>query len=209
MDATVLRAAALAMVPFGHWDEADLFEWHPCEDQPACTAMHGDPCACAGVPWPSAAVRAAVTAATSLIRAQVAEEIAQAIEAARGDRCPECLGKPASVRWAVPRYEKVGRCGAGHAWTLRAGDWVGPAEVARAHRGASHSIVRTDETVPSGTIFGMPTRALHESDENFARRCAVLRGVQAMGNTWICGCLRNEADAHRVGCPEYPEGRRG
>lgn len=24
-----------------------------------------------------------------------------------------------------------------------------------------------------------------------------------------CGCLSNNADAHRVGCPDYPEGRRG
>jgi len=26
---------------------------------------------------------------------------------------------------------------------------------------------------------------------------------------WPCGCLRNDADAHRVGCPLYPEGREG
>jgi hypothetical protein len=25
---------------------------------------------------------------------------------------------------------------------------------------------------------------------------------------WPCGCLINDGDAHRVGCPEYPEGRR-
>ena len=24
-----------------------------------------------------------------------------------------------------------------------------------------------------------------------------------------CGCLRNDADAHRVGCPDHPEGVRG
>jgi hypothetical protein len=23
---------------------------------------------------------------------------------------------------------------------------------------------------------------------------------------WACGCLRNEAGAHRVGCPDHPEG---
>jgi len=26
---------------------------------------------------------------------------------------------------------------------------------------------------------------------------------------WPCGCLINDGDAHRVGCPEYPQGRRG
>lgn len=26
---------------------------------------------------------------------------------------------------------------------------------------------------------------------------------------WPCGCLINEAGAHRVGCPEHPEGVRG
>jgi hypothetical protein len=25
---------------------------------------------------------------------------------------------------------------------------------------------------------------------------------------WPCGCLVNDGDAHRVGCPEYPEGQR-
>lgn len=26
---------------------------------------------------------------------------------------------------------------------------------------------------------------------------------------WSCGCLRNDAGAHRVGCPDHPEGIRG
>ena len=26
---------------------------------------------------------------------------------------------------------------------------------------------------------------------------------------WSCGCLINDAGAHRVGCPDYPEGIRG
>jgi hypothetical protein len=26
---------------------------------------------------------------------------------------------------------------------------------------------------------------------------------------WPCGCLKNEAGAHRVGCPDHPEGVRG
>ena len=31
----------------------------------------------------------------------------------------------------------------------------------------------------------------------------------APAHLWPCGCLRNDAGAHRVGCPDYPEGRRG
>lgn len=26
---------------------------------------------------------------------------------------------------------------------------------------------------------------------------------------WLCGCLVNDAGAHRVGCPDFPEGRHG
>jgi hypothetical protein len=26
---------------------------------------------------------------------------------------------------------------------------------------------------------------------------------------WPCGCLRNDAGAHRAGCPDHPEGVRG
>lgn len=26
---------------------------------------------------------------------------------------------------------------------------------------------------------------------------------------WACGCLVNDGDAHRVGCPDHPEGVRG
>lgn len=26
---------------------------------------------------------------------------------------------------------------------------------------------------------------------------------------WKCGCLRNDGGAHRVGCPDHPEGVRG
>lgn len=29
------------------------------------------------------------------------------------------------------------------------------------------------------------------------------------GHLWPCGCLRNDAGAHRVGCPDHPEGVRG
>ena len=35
-------------------------------------------------------------------------------------------------------------------------------------------------------------------------RCAQLR-AQAT-HLWPCGCLPNKAGAHRVGCPEHPQG---
>lgn len=78
--------------------------------------------------------RVVLDAATPLIaarvREQVAEEIAQAIEVAQGDRCPTCRGKPASVKWRGLR--KLGRCGGGHEWEAR--HWAAPADIARAHR---------------------------------------------------------------------------
>jgi hypothetical protein len=30
-----------------------------------------------------------------------------------------------------------------------------------------------------------------------------------LASRFACGCLRNSADAHRVGCPDHPEGVRG
>lgn len=36
---------------------------------------------------------------------------------------------------------------------------------------------------------------------------AAQRGTAPDSGTWeSCGCLRNEAGAHRVGCPDHPEG---
>jgi hypothetical protein len=29
------------------------------------------------------------------------------------------------------------------------------------------------------------------------------------GGLWLCGCLINDGGAHRVGCPEHPEGVKG
>ena len=43
-----------------------------------------------------------------------------------------------------------------------------------------------------------------------ARREEILRRfAPPQPSLWPCGCLRNDAGAHRVGCPDYPEGRRG
>lgn len=33
--------------------------------------------------------------------------------------------------------------------------------------------------------------------------------VVLAGHLWTCGCLINDAGAHRVGCPDHPEGVRG
>jgi hypothetical protein len=40
----------------------------------------------------------------------------------------------------------------------------------------------------------------------------VLREVcrhPSTSHLWPCGCLKNDAGAHRVGCPDHPEGVRG
>lgn len=56
----VYRDAAKAMVTSDYdADEDRCFEWHPCARCP----QPGQPCACAGDPWPSPAVRAAVESA--------------------------------------------------------------------------------------------------------------------------------------------------
>jgi hypothetical protein len=44
---------AKALVRVGGDEAGDLFEWHPCDDQPNCKAT-GDspqPCPCAGTPY--------------------------------------------------------------------------------------------------------------------------------------------------------------
>jgi hypothetical protein len=63
-------------------------------------------------------------------REQVLDEAAEAIELAEGRRCPECRGKPASLKWNRS-YEREGRCGRGHRWTIRRRDWTDPVEVIR------------------------------------------------------------------------------
>ena len=52
----VYRAAGLALVPYGDDEGVSLFEWHACQRCP------GGPCACAGAPYPSEPVRAAIDA---------------------------------------------------------------------------------------------------------------------------------------------------
>lgn len=92
-------------------------------------------------PWLNDALQGALDAAVAAVeplvaarvRARVAEEIARAIEVAAGDRCPDCGGKPASIKWTRGTYQKSGRCGAGHTWQKRSKDWRDPAEIAREH----------------------------------------------------------------------------
>lgn len=59
------------------------------------------------------------------------EDAARDIEVNQGDRCPKCGGKAASTTWTRGRWEKVGRCGCGHTWTVRGKDYRPPADLAR------------------------------------------------------------------------------
>jgi hypothetical protein len=72
----VYAAAGKAMVPWGDDEDAGLFEWHHCRDNPNCRGETG-PCSCAGMPWPSEPVRAAIDVAYWAGR----EAAAQAVEA--------------------------------------------------------------------------------------------------------------------------------
>lgn len=86
---------------------------------------------------PEAYATYALNRAAPLIAARVAEEIARAIEVNRGDRCPECDGKPASAKWVKrgTKHVKTGRCGAGHTWDVTEQQWhrFDGAEIAREH----------------------------------------------------------------------------
>lgn len=40
-------------------------------------------------------------------------------------------------------------------------------------------------------------------------RVSDMRNVPLDGGTyWLCGCLINTQESHRVGCPDFPDGRR-
>lgn len=39
-----------------------------------------------------------------------------------------------------------------------------------------------------------------------AANVALGKWFEAELRRWLCGCLRNKAGAHRVGCPAHPEG---
>lgn len=44
----------------------------------------------------------------------------------------------------------------------------------------------------------------------YPQAAAIARGKQQTAedsHLWPCGCLINRADAHRVGCPDHPEGK--
>lgn len=62
----VYRAAGQAMVDGGHEIDADVYAWHACDGCPGR-------CSCAGIPYPSAAVRAAIDAARAPLLAELAE----------------------------------------------------------------------------------------------------------------------------------------
>jgi hypothetical protein len=42
---------AIARAGYDGDDGVDLWQWHPCVDQPNCSDKRGQPCACAGIPY--------------------------------------------------------------------------------------------------------------------------------------------------------------
>lgn len=126
------EAAGLAMVGPSideeqRGDEEGYFEWHECEDQPNCSVKQAQPCSCAGMPWPSPTVRAAVDAVWSLGVAEGRRQAAEALaelqakfdrhmwghdwrpDAKGGARCRHCgfgkEGEPASHQMSCRLYE--------------------------------------------------------------------------------------------------------
>lgn len=54
--------------------EAEVFEWHPCTDQPACCGRNGGPCPCSGRPFAAPPV---LDAAVEEVARTIAEELDQ------------------------------------------------------------------------------------------------------------------------------------
>lgn len=54
-------------------------------------------------------------------------------------------------------------------------------------------------------LIGETRDALHVDEKNIER----WHGIDRRHQHWACGCLINEAGAHRVGCPDHPNGVRG
>jgi hypothetical protein len=53
-------------------------------------------------------------------------------------------------------------------------------------------------------FWAIPLIPFHFGDPTRCAKCQVERAQPA--HLWPCGCLRNDAGAHRVGCPEHPKG---
>lgn len=82
---SVFLDAARAMVAMDPSDDPEVYGWHRCEGCPRPTG----PCACAGAPYPSRVVRAAVTSAFRAGREAAAQAIlAHADEWAPNDGTP-------------------------------------------------------------------------------------------------------------------------
>ena len=64
--------------------------------------------------------------------------------------------------------------------------------------------------MPHDKIKDAARRRMAETGEPYtvARR-KVTEEHQTPAHLWPCGCLRNDAGAHRVSCPDHPEGVRG
>jgi hypothetical protein len=61
-----------------------------------------------------------------------------------------------------------------------------------------------DLDMAAEALCGEARDALHMEEETIER----WRDLDA-NPRWMCGCLINEAGAHRVGCPDHPQGVRG
>lgn len=56
----------------------------------------------------------------------------------------------------------------------------------------------------------LPTYGVRVTDDAIAAAIKTLQDRAPLGpDLWPCGCLPNDAGAHRVGCPDYPGGIRG
>lgn len=62
---------------------------------------------------------------------------------------------------------------------------------------------------PQSGALERHARSPHYADDCDCRNCRRQRAKRTPTHLWTCGCLCNDAGAHRVGCPDHPEGVRG
>jgi hypothetical protein len=156
-------------------------------------------------------------------RRMVLDEAAEAIELAEGRRCPECRGKPASLKWNRS-YEREGRCGCGHRWTVRRGDWTDPVALLRRLAAAAPSaealwteavygehlaeLVDRAAAPPAGLSASAPAETASEVPEGGMGACDRCTGLFLPGDKIAYDADGQYHAEHFPAVPEEADGQR-
>ena len=70
--------------------------------------------------------------------------------------------------------------------------------------------LHVDEVIPGRPSFRVCSRCSGRPKWPCPEVAAISQWMLGRpSHLWLCGCLINDAGAHRVGCPDHPEGVRG